>query len=52
MGNLTFNEAVFREVEKGTELFEAIKVLEKSGKFTEKEIQEWFDKFNSFREGK
>ena len=45
--NRTFNSAVLELVRNGVDMFEALKRVENSGEFTEKEIQQWFDNFNN-----
>ena len=45
----TFNELIYYYIDKGYDVFNAIFKAEESGLFSEEEIQEWFDKFNSRR---
>lgn len=48
----TFNDAVSEQIRKGVDALEALKIVENSGEFNEREIQQWYDSFNKYREAK
>ncbi|MGK4152031.1 hypothetical protein AB0X74_05035 [Kurthia gibsonii] len=49
MKDKSFRRTVIELVRKGESPLTALKIAEDSGKFKEKEIQEWCDKFNEYR---